>query len=121
MAATSPRTQAWVSSEHNLPLPLTSLVGRARELGGISESLRRARLVTLTGPGGVGKTRLALAVAHRQVARRSAGVWLVDLASGPGAPDVAAETARMLGVSGPGGATATDALRGALAERDPLL
>jgi predicted ATPase/DNA-binding CsgD family transcriptional regulator len=109
------------STEHNLPAPLTSLVGRTRELEGIGATLRTKRLVTLTGPGGVGKTRLALALAHRQVARRADGVWLVDLTAGPETPDVAAETARVLDVRGPVGTPVTDALRKYLAGRDVLL
>ena len=109
------------SVEHNLPAPLTSLVGRARELEAISETLRGTRLVTLTGLGGVGKTRLALELARRQIARRVGGVWLVDLASGPETPDVAAETARMLDVRSPTGTAATDALRRYLRNRDLLL
>ena len=48
---------------HNLPQPLTSFVGRQRDLADVRRSLSEARLVTLTGPGGVGKTRLALEVA----------------------------------------------------------
>ena len=67
-------------------MPLTSLIGRSRELDGVSETLRRTRLVTLTGPGGVGKTRLAIAVARRQIGRRPDGVWLVDLTAGPDDP-----------------------------------
>src|ERR1700686_4736838 len=94
---------SWVGLEagsglHNLAVPLTSLVGRARELERIGETLRRTRLVTLTGPGGVGKTRLALALADRQIGRRSGAVWLVDLALGPERPDVGAEVARTLGL-----------------------
>ena len=81
MATSASRTaQRMGRAEHNLPVPLTSLVGRARELERIGETLRRTRLVTLTGPGGVGKTRLALALAHSQLGRRADGVWLVDLA-----------------------------------------
>jgi non-specific serine/threonine protein kinase len=110
-----------MATEHNLPAPLTSLVGRTGELEGISQSMRGARLVTLTGPGGVGKTRLALALARRQISRRADGVWLVDLASGPATPDVAAETARILDVRSARGTTPTDALRRYLADRDLLL
>ncbi|HEV2785602.1 MAG TPA: LuxR C-terminal-related transcriptional regulator [Solirubrobacteraceae bacterium] len=112
---------AALPGHHNLPVPLTSLVGRGAELQGIAEALRTSRLVTLTGPGGVGKTRLALELARRQVGRRADGVWLVDLAAGPEAADVAAETARTLDVGSRRGATWTDALVGYLAERDPLL
>jgi predicted ATPase/DNA-binding CsgD family transcriptional regulator len=122
MATTSPRTAKRTSSaEHNLPAPLTSLVGRARELDVIGKTLHRTRLVTLTGPGGVGKTRLALALARRQIPRRADGVWLVDLASVPEKPDVAAEAARMLAVRTPPGATPTDVLRRSLTDRDLLL
>ncbi len=109
------------AAEHNLLVPLSSLVGRGRELDGIGEALRRTRLVTLTGPGGVGKTSLALEVARRQLARRRDGVWFVDLAASAGAPDVAGETARVMNVGTPAGATATDALRRYLADRDVLL
>jgi non-specific serine/threonine protein kinase len=109
------------SAEHNLPLPLTSLVGRSRELERIGETMRRTRLVTLTGPGGVGKTRLALALAARERGRRSAGVWLVDLASGSEPSDVAGEVARTLGLSPPRGITVTDLLVTFLLDRDPLL
>jgi non-specific serine/threonine protein kinase len=117
MATTSSRR----SAEHNLPIPLASLVGRARELEGIAHALRRTRLVSLTGPGGVGKTRLALELAHRQLPHRRDGIWLVDLASGAETSDVAAEVARALGIHNPRGTTPTDALRTYLSDRDVLL
>src|SRR5919204_4520148 len=109
------------SAEHNLPAPLTSLLGRARELAGIGEGLRRTRLVTVTGPGGVGKTRLAVELARGQIRRRADGVWLVDLTTGPEVPDVAHETARALGLRSTSGEKATAALQGYLASRDVLL
>src|SRR5712664_1937809 len=64
----------------NLPADLTSLVGRRAESAAVKQRLAESRLVTLTGTGGVGKTRLALAVS-RQVRRVfNDGVWLVQLA-----------------------------------------
>jgi predicted ATPase/DNA-binding SARP family transcriptional activator len=64
---------------HNLPAALTSFVGRERELADLERLLREHRLVTVTGMGGAGKTRLAVEVASRQVGVWPAGVWLVDL------------------------------------------
>jgi predicted ATPase/DNA-binding CsgD family transcriptional regulator len=112
-----PRTPA----RHNLPVPLTSLLGRSRELDGIGETVRRTRLVTLTGSGGVGKTRLAIEVARRQIGRRVDGVWLVDLTAGAADPDPAAEVARTLEVGGRSESAPTESLRRYLADRDMLL
>ncbi len=109
------------SGGHNLPVPLSSLIGRERELERIGEALRGARLVTLSGPGGVGKTRLAIELARRQVPRRPDGVWIVDLAAAPKIPDVAEEAARVLDLRAARGRTATDVLRDFLADRDLLL
>ncbi|HET8631361.1 MAG TPA: helix-turn-helix domain-containing protein, partial [Thermomicrobiales bacterium] len=65
---------------HNLPAPLTSFVGREDAVAEVAALLAGARLVTLTGAGGVGKTRLALAVAAGLVDESPGGVWLVELA-----------------------------------------
>jgi predicted ATPase/class 3 adenylate cyclase len=65
---------------NNLPAALSSFVGRAAELAEVNDALTRARLVTLTGAGGAGKTRLALQVAADRIERHPDGVWLVDLA-----------------------------------------
>src|SRR4051794_12564421 len=112
MAASGSRTIEHGSvAAHNVPAPLTSLIGRSRELDGIVETLRRTRLVTLTGAGGVGKTRLAMEVARGQIGRRADGVWLVDLTAGPADPDPAAEVARTLEVGGRSEAAATESLR----------
>jgi predicted ATPase/class 3 adenylate cyclase/DNA-binding CsgD family transcriptional regulator len=65
---------------HNLPLQLTPLIGREREIVEVRDILAPERLVTLTGAGGVGKTRLALAVAAEALDTRPGGVWWVELA-----------------------------------------
>jgi predicted ATPase len=66
-------------AQHNLPANITSFIGRERELTHIGDLLKTNRLVTLTGAGGCGKTRLALEVAAGQIQHFSDGVWLVDL------------------------------------------
>ncbi len=66
---------------HNLPLPTTTFVGRARELAQLERVLGVSRLVSITGAGGCGKTRLALELARAHVDRFAGGVWLVELAS----------------------------------------
>ncbi len=63
-----------------MPLQVTSFIGRARELEQIAAALGEARVVTLTGPGGVGKTRLALQAAGQVSPRFGGGTWLSDLA-----------------------------------------
>ena len=65
---------------NNLPVQLTPLIGREHEVGAIGRRLGEDRLLTLTGSGGVGKTRLALAVAAAEVEHYRGGVWLVPLA-----------------------------------------
>jgi predicted ATPase/DNA-binding CsgD family transcriptional regulator len=116
IVASAPRTGE--PPGHNVPVPLTSLIGRSRELDGIGEVLRRTRLVTVTGPAGVGKTRLATEVARRQIRRRPDGVWLVDLTAGP---DPDAEVARTLDVGGRSPIAPTESLRAYLVDRDLLL
>jgi predicted ATPase/class 3 adenylate cyclase len=64
----------------NLPLPVSSFIGRAWELERTATALGQARVVTLTGPGGVGKTRLALQAAGQVAGRFGDGAWLCELA-----------------------------------------
>lgn len=66
---------------HNLPLQLTNFVGREREMADVRRLLGTTRLLTLTGTGGCGKTRLALQVAPQVLDEYPDGVWLVDLAA----------------------------------------
>src|SRR4051812_46673142 len=75
-AEATPRTRA----RSNLPAPVTSFVGREREIEQIGELLGRSRLVTLLGPGGAGKTRLAREAVAGWVERVEDGVWMVELA-----------------------------------------
>jgi predicted ATPase len=100
---------------NNLPVQLTSFIGRENQITEVKDLLSAARLLTLTGPGGTGKTRLALQVAADELDTFSDGVWLVELAplSDPGlvpqsvamALDVPEEVGR------PRLSTLTDALR----------
>jgi len=64
---------------HNLPIQMTSFIGRGMEVEQITNSIRKHRLVTLTGPGGTGKTRLSLQVAADLVDAFPNGVWYVEL------------------------------------------
>jgi predicted ATPase/class 3 adenylate cyclase len=69
------------ATPNNLPTRLTTFLGREREIGEVGELLGSHRLLTLTGPGGTGKTRLSLEVASRMLARYPEGVYFVELAS----------------------------------------
>lgn len=72
--------RADVPPRTNLPVPLTPLVGRDAAVRAVRDRLSEARLVTLTGPGGVGKTRLAVETASGLTSAFGAGVWLVEFA-----------------------------------------
>ena len=68
------------NAPHNLPAQVSSFVGRERELSELRQLLSRARVITLTGAGGVGKTRLALQLAASMLDESGDGAWFVDLA-----------------------------------------
>lgn len=84
--------------EHNLTISLTNFIGREHEISETKHTLGRTRLLTLTGAGGVGKTRLALEVAGDVADAYSDGVWLVELASLSEPQLVPQAVARVLGV-----------------------
>jgi predicted ATPase/DNA-binding SARP family transcriptional activator len=96
--ATQPPRAAHPARPTNLPSGLTSFVGRVWERQAVGDALAQAHLVTLTGSGGCGKTRLALEVAGGLVAAYPDGVWLVELAALADAGLVVAVVARALGV-----------------------
>jgi predicted ATPase/DNA-binding SARP family transcriptional activator len=81
-----------------LRTPLTSLVGRRDLLDALAARLRRRRLVTLVGPGGVGKTRLAIEAAHQMLETEMLEVWLVELADLADGDAVASAVATALGL-----------------------
>jgi predicted ATPase/DNA-binding CsgD family transcriptional regulator len=87
-----------LSPKHNLPAQLTSFVGREREIAELKELLGKARLITLTGPGGTGKTRLCLQVAEGLAGQYRDGVTFVGLASIDDPELVPNTVARELGV-----------------------
>lgn len=106
----------------NLPVPLTSFVGRVADLAAVADLVAARRLVTLVGPGGVGKTRLALRVADGAAGRRPDGVWWVDLAAVSDSNDVVAAVRAALGfVPDPHAASPLEGLLTSFEERDLLL
>src|SRR5262249_58953260 len=85
---------------NNLPAPLTTFVGRHRELAEVRSLVRSARLVTIAGAGGCGKTRLALHLLAGLLDRYPAGVWFVDLSPLRDPERLAADVAGQLGAEG---------------------
>ena len=81
MRAEFPPLRTLDARPNNLPAQLTSFVGREAELAAVGDLLGRARLVTLTGPGGTGKTRLAVQVAAQRLSKYADGAFLVELAA----------------------------------------
>jgi non-specific serine/threonine protein kinase len=81
VSSSPPRPRHLQPASNNLPLQLTRFIGRDAELVRIRQKLASERLVTLIGPGGVGKTRLALELAAGVAEMYAYGVWLVELAS----------------------------------------
>jgi predicted ATPase len=99
----------------------TSFVGRATELAAVAEALRERRLLTLTGVGGVGKTRLALEVAERLSGEFPDGIWVFELAAVGDAAAVPDAVAAVLGVAQQHGATMAESVAAAQEGRVRLL
>ncbi|MFI8101050.1 BTAD domain-containing putative transcriptional regulator [Streptomyces sp. NPDC086023] len=106
----------------NLPRPLGPIVGRDACLRGVGRALADAPVVTLVGPGGIGKTRLALAAARRAAAADGAGpAWYVELAEVASPDDVPRAVADTLGAAQRAGRNLTDAVVAALGSGPALL
>jgi predicted ATPase/class 3 adenylate cyclase len=105
----------------NLPASLSTLVGRDDLVAQVSELLREPGIVTLTGPGGVGKTSVALHVAKDLVERFPDGVWVVDLSPVVDAAGVSTTIAQAMGIAPRLGQTMDETLRDAFGVRQALL
>jgi predicted ATPase/DNA-binding CsgD family transcriptional regulator len=106
---------------HGFPAALTSFVGRAQVVDDVAAQLAQHRLVTVTGPGGAGKTRLAGQVARQVAGRFADGVWLAELAAVRDPAHVAVAAGAALGIRDLPPVAAADALAQALARRQLLL
>jgi predicted ATPase/class 3 adenylate cyclase len=115
----APRTAG--GARHNLPRALTSFIGRDRDLAELIDLLETRRLVTLTGPGGCGKTRLAIESASASLPVRPDGIWFVDLAPVSDPALVVATAAEAMGVQETQRSSADDAVTEFLSAGRPLL
>ncbi len=106
---------------NNLPAELSTFIGREIELKDVRSLVESSRLVTLTGAGGAGKTRLALQAAAEVLDGTSDGVWLVELAAVADPAAVPGSIASVLGVTARPGRTVLDTLTDALVPQHPLI
>jgi predicted ATPase len=105
----------------NLPTRMGRVIGREQELTVIGEALSRYPVVTLVGPGGIGKTRLALMAARIAARTRGWGAWLIELAGLTSSDDVPRAVADTLGVMAQPGRTLTRSIVTVLQSRPALL
>jgi predicted ATPase/class 3 adenylate cyclase len=118
---TFPPLRSLETAPNNLPQQVTTFVGREREQEQVKAALRKTRLLTLTGIGGMGKTRLSLQIAADLVNDYADGVWFVELAAITDGNLVPQAVATVLGVKEETGRTLTDSLVAHARERQMLL
>jgi len=121
VAVQAPGAEVTARVPHNLPLSLTSFVGRQGEMEEVARLLGTARFVTLLGSGGCGKTRLAIQIARNILERYPDGVWLVELASLSDPSLVPQSVALALGLREESGRPVVETLAEHLASRTALL
>src|SRR5262249_8991859 len=117
----SPAPQITLSPRVTLPTPLTAFIGREHEIIEVHHLLQNNSLLTLTGTGGTGKTRLALEVARQAADHFADGAAFVDLAPTSDAGQVAKAIASVLGVKENPSEPLGDTLKRVLAEQERLL
>lgn len=106
---------------HNFPSSLNSFIGREREKAEVRQLLQTTRLLTLTGPGGCGKSRLSIEVAAGEVERHPDGVWLVELAALSNPDFIPQATVRAIGIHEMPGQQVIDTLGNWLRSRTALI
>jgi predicted ATPase len=116
-----PREDSVSLGRHNLPAPRSSFVGRQRQMVEVKRALSMTRLLTLTGAGGCGKTRLALEVARDLVGAYPDGVWLVELAPLSEGELVPKALAEAVGTQEQPGRPITDALVRSMRTKEQLV
>jgi predicted ATPase/class 3 adenylate cyclase len=121
LAAEFPALRTLDAAPNNLPLQLTTFLGREREIGEIAALLEQHRLLTLTGPGGTGKTRLSLEVAARMLGRFPDGVFFVSLSPLHEVELVAPTIGHALGLPDSGGRAPEERIVDHLGEKHVLL
>lgn len=121
LPADFPPLKSLGTTANNLPIQLTSFIGRKKEIGEVINLLSRHRLVTLTGPGGSGKTRLALQAAAEVTSQYRDGVFFVSLAPIFDAGLVASTIAQQLGIAETAGQSILDSLKEYLCSKTLLL
>ena len=121
MSSDSAQEDSAPVAAYHVPAQLSSLIGRARDLDEIAATLSSTRLLTLTGPGGVGKTRLAAAAAARGADEFPDGVWWIELAALADPGSVGSALVQALRVRPLPGLSELDAAVGFLCQRRALL
>jgi predicted ATPase/class 3 adenylate cyclase len=121
LRADFPPLRSLGSFPNNLPAALSTFIGRRKEVASIDRAIDAGRLVTLTGAGGAGKTRLALQVAAERVDRHPDGVWFVDLAGLAEERLVAQELVSVLPVPEQPGSPAVEVLTSHLRDQDLMI
>ncbi|HEU4941077.1 MAG TPA: protein kinase, partial [Candidatus Eisenbacteria bacterium] len=120
-SVTLPRRVDAAAAPHNIPAALTSFIGRRRERAEVRRLFASSRLITILGPGGIGKTQLALHVAADMLEDEPDGVWVVELATLADPALVAPTAAHVLGVREAPGRPLEPLLAEAIGTRTMLL